>query len=259
MPEPLQVTQDGAVVHVTMTRPERRNAFDADLIAALTDTFRGVVERPDARVVVLAGAGPSFSAGADLDWMRGGLELTHAENEADALRAAEMLAAISTCPLPVVARAHGHALGGGAGLVCAADIAIASAELRIGFSEVRLGIVPGVISPYVVRRIGPGWTRALFLTGRAIGAEEAYRIGLVHAVCPAAALDATVEATVVELLAGGPGALHETKLLLDEVTAPLGDDIAARTAGRIARVRVGDEAQAGIRAFLDRKAPPWRP
>jgi methylglutaconyl-CoA hydratase len=258
MAAPLQVTQNGPVVRITMTRPERRNAFDAALIAALTDAFRAAPARPDARVVVLTGEGSSFSAGADLDWMRGGLELGEQENAADALRAAEMLAAISTCPLPVVAAAHGHALGGGAGLVCAADIAIATDDLRIGFTEVRLGIIPGVISPYVVRRIGPGSARALFLTGRAIGAAEALRIGLVHAVTTAPELSAVVEATVAELVAGGPLALNETKLLLDEVTAPLGDGIAEGTAGRIARVRVSDEAQAGIRAFLDREAPPWR-
>ena len=194
MPEPLAISQSGPVVRVRMTRPDRRNAFDAALIAALTDAFRDVPSRPGARVVVLEGEGKSFSAGADLDWMRGGLDLGQTENEADALRLVAMLDAIAACPLPVVARAHGHALGGGAGLVCAADIAVAADDLRIGFTEVRLGIIPAAISPFVVRRIGPGHARALFLRGTALRADEAFRIGLVHAVAPADGLDEAVDA-----------------------------------------------------------------
>jgi methylglutaconyl-CoA hydratase len=258
VPEPLAISQDGPVVRVRMTRPDRRNAFDAALIAALTEAFAGAPARPGARVVILEGDGPSFSAGADLDWMRGGLALSEAENEADALRLVAMLEAIATCPLPVVARAHGHALGGGAGLVCAADVAVASDDLRIGFTEVRLGIIPAAISPFVVRRIGPGHARALFLRGGALRADEAFLIGLVHAVAPADGLDATVDAVVADLLAGGPVALAETKLLLDEVSAPSAPGAGPETARRIARVRTGDEAQAGIRAFLERETPPWR-
>jgi methylglutaconyl-CoA hydratase len=153
---------------------------------------------------------------------------------------------------------HGHALGGGAGLVCTADIAIAADTLKIGFTEVRLGIIPAAISPFVVRRIGAGHARALFLRGCAIGADEAFRIGLVHGVAPEADLDAAVDAVVADLLAGGPGALAETKLLLDEVSAPAAPGAGPETARRIARVRVRDEAQAGIRAFLERETPPWR-
>jgi methylglutaconyl-CoA hydratase len=255
---PLAISQAGPVVRVRMTRPDRRNAFDAALIAALAETFGEVAARPGARVVVLEGEGPSFSAGADLDWMRGGLELGEAQNEADAVRLVAMLDAIAGCPLPVVARAHGHALGGGAGLVCAADIAVASDDLRIGFTEVRLGIIPAAISPFVVRRIGPGHARALFLCGNALRAEEAFRIGLVHAVAPAEELDAAVDAVIADLLAGGPGALAEVKLLLDQVAAPAAPGAGPETARRIARVRVRDEAQAGIRAFLQRESPPWR-
>jgi methylglutaconyl-CoA hydratase len=258
VPEPLAISQDGPVVRVRMTRPDRRNAFDAALIAALTEAFAAAPARAGARVVVLEGEGPSFSAGADLEWMRGGLALSQEENEADALRLVAMLEAIAACPLPVVARAHGHALGGGAGLVCAADIAVASDDLRIGFTEVRLGIIPAAISPFVVRRIGPGHARALFLRGSALRAEEAFRIGLVHAVAPADALEEAIDAVVADLLAGSPVALAETKLLLDEVSAPAAPGAGPETARRIARVRVGDEAQAGIRAFLDRETPPWR-
>jgi methylglutaconyl-CoA hydratase len=256
--EPLAITQDGPVVRVRMTRPDRRNAFDAALISALTEAFTSAPSRAGARVVVLEGEGASFSAGADLEWMRGSLELSEAANEADALRLVAMLDAIAGCPLPVVARAHGHALGGGAGLVCAADIAVASDTLKIGFTEVRLGIIPAAISPFVVRRIGAGHARALFLRGCAIGADEAFRIGLVHAVASVDDLDAAVDAVVADLLAGGPGALAETKLLLDEVSAPAAPGAGPETARRIARVRVRDEAQAGIRAFLERGTPPWR-
>jgi methylglutaconyl-CoA hydratase len=256
--DPLQVTQDGPVVRITMTRPDRRNAFDAALIAALTDAFTAAPTLPGARAVVLAGDGASFSAGADLEWMRAGLELSEAGNEADALRLVGMLDTIAGCPLPVVARVHGHALGGGAGLVCTADIAVASDTLRIGFTEVRLGIIPAAISPFVVRRIGAGHARALFLRGCAINADEAFRIGLVHAVAPIAELDAAVDTVVADLLAGGPEALAETKLLLDEVSAPAAPGAGSETARRIARVRVRGEAQAGIRAFLERETPPWR-
>jgi methylglutaconyl-CoA hydratase len=256
--DPLAITQDGPVVRIRMTRPDRRNAFDAALIAALTDAFAGAPAREGARVVVLEGDGPSFSAGADLQWMRAGLELSEAANEADALRLVAMLDTIAGCPLPVVARVHGHALGGGAGLVCTADIAIAADTLKIGFTEVRLGIIPAAISPFVVRRIGAGHARALFLRGAAIGADEAFRIGLVHGVAAADDLDAAVDAVTCDLLAGGPEALAETKRLLDEVSAPAAPGAGPETARRIARVRVRSEAQAGIRAFLEREKPPWR-
>ena len=254
---PLAIVLDGPVLRVTMARPDRRNAFDATLIDALTRAFATAPEHAGARVVVLGGEGSSFSAGADLDWMRGGLELSEVENVADTLRAAEMLATIAACPLPVVARVHAHALGGGAGLVCAADIAIAADDLSIGFTEVRLGIIPGAISPFVVRRIGPGAARALFLTGRSIDAAEALRIGLVHEVVAADQLDAAVGRAVGDLLAGGPEALARTKRLLDEVAAPFAPGVAAATAERIASARVSDEAQAGIRAFLARERAPW--
>ncbi len=210
MSEPLAITQDGPVVRVRMTRPDRRNAFDAALIAALTRAFTDAPGRAGARVVVLEGEGPSFSAGADLEWMRAGLELSEAANEADALRLVAMLDAIAGCPLPVVARVHGHALGGGAGLVCAADIAVAADTLKIGFTEVRLGIIPAAISPFVVRRIGAGHARALFLRGCAIGADEAFRIGLVNRVVPKAALMTEATNLLRKMLANAPLSLKYT-------------------------------------------------
>jgi methylglutaconyl-CoA hydratase len=258
MTTPLDVGQRGPTVEIRMTRPDRRNAFDAGLIAALEAAFREAPERPDARVIVLSGEGPAFSAGADLHWMRSSLELSESENRADANRLVAMLATIAECPLPVLARVHGAALGGGAGLVCAADIAIAADDAPIGFPEVRLGIIPAAISPYVVRRVGAGNARALFLTGRAVSGDEATRVGLVHETCPAAELDSRIDRTVRDLLAGGPEALSATKRLLDEVAAPTATDAGPRSAERIAAIRVRPEAQAGIRAFLDRAAPPWR-
>ncbi len=241
------------VLRVTLTRPEQRNAFAADLIDDLTQAFREAPGLPGSRVVVLAGDGPSFSAGADLTWMRSSLALSHAENERDALALADLFAAIATCPLPVVARVQGHALGGGAGLVCAADIAVASTDASIGFPEVRLGILPAAISPYVVRRIGPGAARALFLTGRAVDAGRAVALGLVHEVVAADALDDAIARVVDDLLAGGREAIAATKALLDEVTAPLEPGVREATARRIASLRVGAEAQDRLGAFLDRR------
>jgi methylglutaconyl-CoA hydratase len=169
-----------------------------------------------------------------------------------------MLAAIATCPLPVVARVNGAALGGGAGLICAADIAVAAVDAPIGFPEVRLGVIPAAISPFVVRRVGAGAARELFLTGRQVRGEEAWRIGLVHRLAEPDTLDQAVDAVISDLLAGGPEALHATKMLLDEASAPLPGGVRELTANRIARIRVGGEAQAGIRAFLARESPPWR-
>jgi methylglutaconyl-CoA hydratase len=252
MADTLRVEDATPVISITLTRPERRNAFDAALIHDLTAAFRAASDTTGARVVVLAGEGKSFSAGADLDWMRASLALSREENERDALALADLFAAIATCPLPVVARVHGHALGGGAGLVCAADIAIASSDASIGFPEVRLGIIPAAISPYVVRRIGPGAARALFLTGRPVDARRALALGLVHDVVEADELDAAVARTVADLNAGGRNALAATKRLLDETTAPLAPGVREETARRIAGVRVGDEAQARLAAFVDR-------
>ena len=258
MTAPLEITTEGPVVRVTMTRPDRRNAFDDRLIVALREAFATAPTLPGARVVVLAGEGSSFSAGADLNWMRASLALSEAANQADALALADMLAAIAGCPLPVVARVQGHALGGGGGLVCAADIAVAADDASIGFPEVRLGIIPAAISPYVVRRIGAGAARALFLTGRPVGPDDALRLGLVQADVPVAAIDEAVAGVVRDLVAGGPEALAATKRLLDEVAAPLADGVGEATAERIAAIRVGEEAQAGIRAFLERERAPWR-
>ena len=243
----LRTELDGPVLRVTMTRPERRNAFDASLIAELTEAFADV---GDARVVVLAGEGASFSAGADVEWMRSSVELTEEENVQDALRLRAMLDAIDGCPAPVVARVQGHALGGGVGLVACCDIVIADPGTEFAFSEVKLGIVPAVISPFALAKIGPSAARRLFVTGERFGADVALRIGLVHEVT--GELDVAVERVVGELLSAGPAAARGAKEL---ARAPLSAD---ETARRIAAHRTSDEGQEGLRAFLEKRAPGWR-
>jgi methylglutaconyl-CoA hydratase len=242
----LDVTQDGNVLRVTLARPDRHNAFDAALIAALTDAFADV---GDARCVVLAGDGPSFCAGADVEWQRASIDLSFDENVEDAMRLYRMLEAIDTCPAPVVARVQGFALGGGSGLVACCDVVVAAPNAVFGYSEVRLGIIPAVISPFVLPRIGPGAARRYFLTGERIDAGTAQRIGLVHEV--AEDLDAAVGAVVEAILAGGPEAVRAAKLLVRE--RPEGEE-SARIA---ARRRTSEEGQEGLWAFLDKRRPGW--
>jgi methylglutaconyl-CoA hydratase len=242
----LRVERDGPVLRVTLARPERRTAFDAALIAELADAFADV---GDARAVVLAGEGTTFCAGADVEWQRAAIDLSYDENVEDALRLFRMLEAVDSCSAPVVVRVQGYALGGGSGLVACADVAVAAENAVFGFSEVKLGIVPAVISPFVLPRIGAGHTRRLFLTGERFDAQTALRIGLVHAVAPE--LDAETDRIVGELLTSGPQATREAKWLIRE--HPAGDD-AAHTA---ARLRAGAEGQEGLRAFLERRRPSW--
>jgi methylglutaconyl-CoA hydratase len=239
----VRVERDGPVLRVTLARPEKRNAFDAGVIEAIAEAFSDV---GDARAVVLAADGESFSAGADVEWMRASVDLTPEENLADALRARRMLEVVDGCPAPVVARVQGHALGGGAGLVACADIAIAAPDARFAFSEVRLGIVPAMISPFVLARIGSGAARRYFLTGERFDAHEALRIGLVHEV--ADDLDAACNRVVDSLLAGGPEAIRAAKRLV--LDAPLTGD---ETAARIAERRASGEGQEALRAFLERR------
>ncbi|HEU4448364.1 MAG TPA: enoyl-CoA hydratase-related protein [Gaiellaceae bacterium] len=238
----LRVEREGPVLRITIAKPERRNAFDAALIAELTEAFADV---GDARAVVLAGDGPSFCAGADVEWQRASIDLTYEENVADALRLHRMLEAVDACPAPVVARVQGFALGGGSGLVACADVVVCGEDAVFGFTEVRLGIVPAVISPFVLRRIGPGAARRYFLTGERFGAEAAAGIGLVHEV--ADDLDAAVARVAGHLLAGGPEAVRAAKRLVRE--RPEGED----TARLAAALRTGAEGQEGLRAFLEKR------
>jgi enoyl-CoA hydratase/carnithine racemase len=237
----LRVEREGEVLRVTLARPDRRNAFDAALIAALTDAFADV---GDARVVVLGGEGETFCAGADIDWQRSAIDLTYEENVEDALRLYRMCETIDRCPAPVVARIQGYALGGGSGLAACADIAVAASDATFGFTEVKLGIVPAVISPFVLPKIGQH-ARRYFLTGERFDAETALRIGLVSEV--ADDLDAAVHVVVEQLLSSGPNAVREAKTLVRE--RPDGNE----TAAIAARMRTSDEGQQRLRAFFERK------
>ena len=240
----LRVEQATDLLRVTMARPERRNAFDAELIGELTEAFSDVGD--EVRAVLLSGDGKSFSAGADVEWMRSAVELSYEENVADARRLRMMLEAIDSCPAPVVARVHGHALGGGCGLVACSDIALAAPDALFAFSEVKLGIIPAVISPFVLAKIGSGAARRYFLTGERFGPDVALRIGLVSEI------GQDVEALVAELLTSGPGAVREAKRLVRPVP---GDGRAL--AELAARLRTSDEGQDGLRAFLERRKPGW--
>ena len=243
----LRIERDGDVLRVTLARPASRNAFDAALIAELSEAF---VDVGTARAVVLSGDGASFCAGADVEWMRASVDLDREANVADANALRGMLEAIDRCPAPVVARVQGHALGGGAGLVAAVDIAISARETVFAFSEVKLGIIPAVISPFALAKIGAGHARRYFVSGERFDAETALRIGLVSEV--ADDLDAAVERTVGELLSAGPFAARWAKRLVRE--RPDGPE----TARWIAERRTSDEGLEGLRAFLDKRAPKWR-
>jgi methylglutaconyl-CoA hydratase len=242
----VQVERDGPVLRVTLARPERRNAFDAELIRELGQAF---VDVGKARAVVLAGEGASFCAGADVDWMRASVGLAFDENVADANAMRQMFEAIDNCPAPVVARVQGHALGGGAGLVGASDIAISARDTVYAFSEVKLGIIPAVISPFALAKIGAGHARRYFVTGERFDADVALRIGLVSEV--ADDLDAAVDRVVGELLSAGPLAARWAKRLVRE--RPAGPE----TARWIAERRASDEGQEGLRAFLEKRRASW--
>src|SRR6059058_3060510 len=220
----LRIERDGPLLRIALARPERRNAFDAALIRELTDGFTDV---GDARAVVLSGDGESFCAGADVDWQRSAIDLSYEENVEDALRLYRMLETIDSCPAPVVSRVQGYALGGGSGLVACADLAIAAPDATFGFSEVKLGIIPAVISPFVLPKIG-AQARRYFLTGERFDAETALRIGLVHEL--ADDLDGAVDRVVGELLSSAPEAVREAKRLIRE--RPGGEE-AAQTAARL--------------------------
>jgi methylglutaconyl-CoA hydratase len=230
------------VLRVTLARPERRNAFDARLIGELTHVFKNV---GDARAVVLAGEGETFCAGADIEWQRSSIDLSYEENVEDAHKLYRMCEAIDRCPAPVVARIQGYALGGGSGIAACADIAVAESDATFGFTEVKLGIVPAVISPFVLPKIGQH-ARRYFLTGERFDAQTALRIGLVHEVTEE--LDPTVQRIVEELLSSGPNAVREAKKLVRD--RPHG----AETANIAARLRTSEEGQERLRAFLERRS-----
>jgi methylglutaconyl-CoA hydratase len=244
----LRIERDDDILRITLSRPETRNAFDATLIAELAEAF---VDVGKARAVVLSGEGQSFCAGADVEWMRASVDLSQEENVADANAMRRMLEAIDTCPAPVVVLVQGHAFGGGAGLVAVADIAIAHERTVFAFSEVKLGIIPAVISPYALRKVGESAARRYFVTGERFDAATALRIGLVHDVT--GDLAGSLDALVGELRTAGPRAARAAKrLVLDRPDGP-------ETARRIAERRASAEGQEGLQAFLERRRPEWAP
>ncbi len=248
----------GRVARLVLARPDVRNAFDDALIAELTASVRDLEGDRDLRVLVLSGEGKAFCAGADLAWMGRMVSYSHADNRRDSEALAKLFAALDAFPRPVVGRIHGAALGGGAGLVAVCDVAIAAEGTLFGTTEVRLGIVPAVIGPYVVRKIGESAARRWFLTGDRFPASEALRVGLVHRVVPPEALDAAVDETVASLLSGGPEALAVAKELARTVgRIPLAEAVPL-TVETIAARRVSAEGQEGMRAFLSRRDPSWK-
>ena len=249
-----------SVVRVTLDRPDVHNAFNEVLIDDLRRLFRRLAMEPPERLrlVVLTGAGPSFCAGADVNWMRASLGLTREQNELDAMAMAEMFDAIDRCPVPVIARVHGAALGGGMGLCAVSDLVVAEAGTRFGFTETRLGILPAVISPFVIAKIGETHARALFPGGRRFDATRALRIGLVHEVVEGTdALDEAVEVAVDDLLAAGPTAARAAKAIVREVRGLPHESTRWHTARRIAAQRTSAEGQEGLRAFLEKRRPSW--
>ena len=254
----IEATAEGAVT-VVLNRPERKNAFDADLISAMEEAFRTLAGAEGVRVMFIRGAGGMFSAGADLEWMRSAIDRTEADNRDDAHAMAVMLKQLADLPFLTVALIEGGAFGGGAGVACACDMAIATPDARFSFSEVRLGLIAATISPYVVQAVGPRQARALFATGRVFDAAYAERIGLLSEVAPSAeALDLAHDRIAAEILACAPGAVAESKRLVSEVYGHAIDHrLMENTARRIAAARVGAEGQEGVRAFLERRRPSW--
>ena len=249
---------DGPVARITLDNPEKRNAFDDRIIASLTEAFEQAGANEQIRVVVLQASGKHFSAGADLNWMRAMGTLDAQQNQDDALRLAQLMQSIDQCAKPVIARVQGAAFGGALGLICAADMAVAAENARFCLSEVRLGIVPAVISPYVVRAMGPRQANRYFMTAEVIPADRALQLGIAHEVVPEEQLDQAVNQLVTALLAGGPAAQLEARELIARVcTGPIDQAMLNDTAECIARLRTGTEGQEGLSAFLEKRDPDW--
>ncbi|HEX6738236.1 MAG TPA: enoyl-CoA hydratase-related protein [Vicinamibacteria bacterium] len=257
--ERIELQFEGPVARIWLNRPEVRNAFDGLMVTELRKTLFDLRSVDAVRVIVLGGRGPAFCAGADLEWMRAMAAFSREENLREAQAMADLFFTVYESPKPIVARVQGAALGGGAGLVAACDVPVAALGTRFGFTEVRLGILPAVISPYVLGKIGESAARELFLTGERFEAVKAQEIGLVRAAVPEDDLDATVEGRVQELLQAGPRAIAEAKALIREVAYRRIEDVQRYTVERIADVRVSPEGQEGMRAFLDKRKPYWVP
>ncbi|MGJ4855459.1 enoyl-CoA hydratase/isomerase family protein [Labrys sp. La1] len=253
----LRVERNGPVAVLTLDRPEVLNAFDEALIAELTRTFAEVGADGTVRAVLLQAEGKAFSAGADLAWMRRAADASPEDNLADARQLAELLRVVDTCSKPTLARVQGAAFGGAVGLVACCDIAIAVPQARFSLSEVRLGLIPGAISPYVVRAIGQRAARRLFLTAERFSAEDALRYGLIHEIASPETLDETVQRCLSDILAGGPEAVAAAKKLADDMAGPITAERIEESARRIATIRSSPEAREGLAAFFAKRKPGW--
>lgn len=255
----LIIEKEGPIATIWLNRPEVRNAFNDEVIAELAEIFEVLPEDKETRVVILAGKGKVFSAGADLNWMRQMVDASEEDNLRDARKLAEFLALVASSPKVTIARIHGAALGGGMGLASTCDIVIASEETKFGFTEARLGLIPATISPFVISKIGPSWARRFFVTGEIFDAKKAHEIGLVHELVPTEELDNTVRKVAIEVLRAGPIASSQCKALLARVTPQASGDLLKETSEWIARVRVSPEGQEGTAAFLEKRFPTWYP
>lgn len=254
----LQLQSDNRVATLTLNRPDVRNAFNETTIDEITRAFQEIGNDDAIRAIVLAATGPAFCAGADLNWMKKMAAYTHAQNHADALRLAQMLRAIYLCPKPVVARIQGDCYAGGMGLVAACDIVVAVPEAHFCLSEVKLGLIPATISPYIIKAMGENAARRYFLTAERFNAQEAHRIGFVHEIAPAGELDARVADIVKALVSNSPNAVKQAKSLVREVAGrALTDQLVTDTAQQIAQIRASDEGREGVQSFLEKRKPGW--
>jgi methylglutaconyl-CoA hydratase len=254
----LKIDINKKIASVVLNRPDVHNAFNDELVQRITDAFTELGHRDDVRAIILRANGKSFCAGADLNWMKRMVQYTYDQNVADARAIGRMFLAIAKCPKPVIARVHGAALGGGAGLVAACDIGIAIESVQFGFTEVKVGIIPAIISPFVIAKIGPGRAREFFITGERFLAPVAMNVGLIqHVASHELALDALVDSKIAQILTSAPGAIAAAKELIFGVAAQNLEASLGFAADAIARTRAGEEGQAGMRAFLERHRPPW--
>ena len=251
------LNREGPVLRVTLNRPDVRNAFDEEVVASLMSAATRAADDAGLRAVVLAGAGKTFCAGADIGWMAKAIAYSRRENLSDAEDLARMLERLDTLPVPVVGRIQGSALGGGVGLAAVCDIVIAAEDAVFALSEVKLGILPAVVAPYVLRKIGVSAARELFLTGARFTASRAKEIGLVHEIVPAVELDAAVARRIEEILTAGPSGIAKAKSLIRAIAGAQPSDVIGVTTNAIAAQRVSDEGQEGLRAFLEKRKPSW--
>jgi len=251
------IERDGPILRLTLNRPEVRNAFDEQVIRALASAAIAAADDREVRVVVLGGKGKSFCAGADIGWMAKAIAYSRQENLSDAEDLARVMERLDTLPMPVIGRVQGSALGGGVGLAAICDIVVAADDAVFGLTEVKLGILPAVVAPYVLRKIGISAARELFLTGVRFDAERARQLGLVHEVVPADALDAAIAKRVADVLAASPTGIARAKALIREIAGIHPEDVVGVTTNAIASQRVSEEGQEGLRAFLEKRKPSW--